>query len=408
MQYLITILVMLGNVIYPAVKASAGANVQILDPQVEYTFGQTATFHARVASDQPVRQVTLFFQSIGGEVHVDQTSLNDSGVLNVSYNLRNGAIRPFSRVYYWFQVENDNGNQYTSPSFTFDYVDSRFEWQYLESGSFNVHWYQGDLSFAQAAANTAQEGLANIQKTLPLQVKDKVDIYLYSSAADLQSTLQLSGQSWMAGSASPDLGIVMVSIPQGPDQRLELERQIPHELDHVLLYQAMGSGYAKLPIWLTEGLASLAELYPNPDYQRTLDAARQSEALLPIESLCQTFPQDASGAFLAYAEASSFTRYLRDTYGTSGLQSLLQSYANGLGCTQGIESAFGVSLRQLDTRWRSEALSINMGWVAAKNLLPYVLLLLLLLVVMAIPILNLGRKSRKVQTETKQHESNRT
>lgn len=129
-----------------------------------------------------------------------------------------------------------------------------------------------------------------------------------------------------------------------------METLIPHELAHVMLYRSVGEGYASLPVWLSEGIASLAELYPNPDYEQALTVASQDASLLPIAELCDTFPLDASRASLAYAESQSFVRFVRDIYGSSTLFLLISAYADGMSCEQGVVRTLNSSLANLDTR----------------------------------------------------------
>ena len=165
-----------------------------------------------------------------------------------------------------------------------------------------------------------------------------MDIYAYASAKDMQEILQSIKKNWIGAHADPDLGVMVLSLPEGPEQRLEMERQIPHELMHILLYKMVGAGYVNLPAWLSEGLASVAELYPNPDYLVLLENAHNKGNLPSIISLCQSFPRDASGAFLAYAQSASFTRYLHQRFGSSGMERLVRQYADGLDCERGIRS----------------------------------------------------------------------
>ena len=87
----------------------------------------------------------------------------------------------------------------------------------------------------------------------------------------------MGGSTWVAGHANPDLGVVLVSIAPGENQSMEMERQIPHELAHVLLYRLTGPAYANLPNWLTEGIASQVEGYPNADYTQVLTASAQTK-----------------------------------------------------------------------------------------------------------------------------------
>ena len=84
---------------------------------------------------------------------------------------------------------------------------------------------------------------------------------------------------------------VVLALPPGPEQALWMQQRLPHEIMHVALFQATDLGYENLPIWLSEGLASLVELYSNPDYRFMLDYAVENEELLPILSLCQGFPR---------------------------------------------------------------------------------------------------------------------
>jgi hypothetical protein len=169
----------------------------------------------------------------------------------------------------------------------------------------------------------------------------------------MQETLLLAGQNWAAGHADPDLAVMVVALPVGPDQVLLTEERIPHELMHIMLYQSNPKAYEKLPAWFNEGLASISELVPNPDYQVLLETASKKGTLIPIASLCRGFPVDISGAQVAYAEATGFTRYLYRQYGSSSLQTLLGNYADGLECSRGVDVSLKISLAQLDSNWRA-------------------------------------------------------
>ena len=230
----------------------------------------------------------------------------------------------------------------------------------------------------------AHQGLTRAQKIAPIPPPGPVKIYVHASTADLQGALQNAGESsWIAGQALIGLDTAIVSVPPGPEQQSELERQIPHEITHLMVYAATGQEYVFLPAWLNEGLASLSEMRFNPGYTGVLDAARGKNALLPLESLCGDFPPDPSGVFLAYAEAASFTRFLEDTYGDAGLQRLISQYANGMGCEEGFRSAFKASIAEVETRWQQETLRGDETGLAAHNLAPYLVLFLLIL---SIPI----------------------
>jgi hypothetical protein len=150
---------------------------------------------------------------------------------------------------------------------------------------------------------------------------------------------------------------------------------------HVLLYRHIGAGYASLPAWLREGLAVMVEINPTSEYDRVLKDAGAREALIPLLDLCASFPDDPASAFLAYAEARSFTSHLRESFGSSKLIDLARRYADGVTCERGIELVYGTSFAQLELRWRESALGEN-GWgVALRNMAPYLILLCLVMVI---------------------------
>lgn len=360
-------------------SAAQSAIVQFSDIEEFYEFGREITFQAKITSEDRIKEVHLFLEPEGQETRIEIVQPNQQGEIHHKYDLEKNPIRPFTHVTYWYRVITSRDTKYYSSKNTFDYLDNRFNWQDLENDQFHVYWYLGDLSFGQAILNTAQTGLRSAQTYLKAYPPIPLRIFVYANTADLQSALQLSQQSWVAGHASPDLGIILVSIPQGPEQRLELERQLPHEMVHILQYQKLGESYQKLPLWLIEGTASLAELYPNPDYQWVLERTANQNALIPIANLCSAFPQEASEAFLAYAQSTSFVRYLYQKFGITKMEELMQNYQDGLGCEQGVVKTFGIPLKQLESGWQRETLGIDVELLALQNLIPFFLLAVALL-----------------------------
>lgn len=360
-----------------SVMAASGSDS--VDARASYQFGTDLTVIALTKVNGSLASAFIYIQPVNTLTRTVAANVSSSGQMIAHFDLRQQPIRPFTRVYYWIKYTLADGQTYTSPSFWFDYEDNRFTWQSLDDTFFHIHWYRGDASFGQTVQNVALTSLSSDLKMLPLSTPPSVDVYVYANPDDLRSALQLGGvNTWAAGNVDPNLGMVMVSAEPGADQKLNLERQIPHELSHVLLSHYMGENYSKLPSWLVEGLASQAELYPNPDYQRFLDTARKTSSLIPISSLCGGFPHDSDSAYLAYAESESFMKYISAHYGVNGLQKLIQAYQDGLGCSEGANQATGSSLRQLEAGWQQETLGIQVGWAVTRNLFPYFSLLIVL------------------------------
>ncbi len=365
-------------------------SAQLSQPEIE--FGRSVRFTLQLNQASEVKAAFLLLQSNGQETQILPFPLPIRESNQVIFDLNTHSLRPFTTVEYWYRLEMTNGNIVTGERSSFIYEDNRIPWQRLSASQINLAWQQGDLVFGQQALDVAAQSLQHINGILNSPLQGTVSIYIYPSASDLQSVLNLNPNSWVAGHASPDLGVILVSIPPGPDQRAEMERQIPHELMHILQYRLAGQSYTRQPVWLIEGLASIAELYPNPEYQRVLQKASENDTLLPFVNLCSAFPAELSGAILSYAQSASFVRYLYQTYGASSLRDLIFAYKDGLGCEEGVRKVYGQSIAQLETRWRQEALGMDLASLAWNNLQPYLFILFLVSLPILWTIFSTGRK----------------
>jgi len=377
----------------------AYAQVETVQTDVTHVFGKTIQFQAEVISTSPIKAAVIFFQA-------DRDTRTNVGLVEVEtagfrryrmtyiHSIEDYSFRPFSVIRFHWELTFQTGNTLTSPVEFFVYTDNRFDWQTHKEKNLSAYWYDGDLQFAQEILDIAQDGQQKIQNLLPMPEAGAIQIYTYADSTALQTALNIGGESWVAGHADPDLGVILIALPQTPEQQLLARQRIPHELMHVLMYRDVGPAYFNLPVWLREGLASAAELYPNPDYQILLQESVDQDRLLPIRALCEAFPREASSALLSYAEAQSFTDYLHNRFGASGLKTLITAYANGMDCESGFKHALGKDLNQLERDWQREVLSQNVALKAFQNLLPWgVLLLAVLAVPLILALLNLRGSS---------------
>ena len=382
---------------------SVAAQTGVTPEQVtaEYDFGQQVTLRAKIQSDQTISQAQAFLRAEGDNHTITlPVSVDQNGNLLASHDIAQARLRPFAEITYWFRFIFADGTTADSPQYSFRYSDNRFPWQSLEDGHLRLHWYAGDLSFGQNALDSARNGIERTSRLLSTNLSQPVDIYIYANSNDLKATIDASGQAWVSGHASPDLYLAFVSITPGPEQALNMDRKIPHELAHILTYEMAGERYLLLPMWLREGIATISEIYPSLDYPRSLEYAVEAEGLLSFANLCGDFPTDASSRFLAYAQSESFTRYLVDQYGISGLNRLVQAYGDGLGCEQGVQSALGVPLAELEYAWRANRLGEDRLAMALKNLSGYLIVFAVLLVLPLTPAI-FSRKTKESDGQAK-------
>jgi hypothetical protein len=337
------------------VSPLAGVIAQVEQPvsnvSLNYDFGSTLQISAEILQPEDFSSYVLIIQPDGQSPRQIGFTPNPSGFIEITYDLKQDSLKPFARIYYWFELIKLDGTTLSTASFWFDYLDDRLSWQSNETELFRISWVEGDAAFGQKLQDVAREGLKKATSILPLSPQLPIHIYVYPKIEELQQALTLTGQSWTAGHASPEIGVILVSNDNPSTEVIEMERQIPHELMHILEYQATGEHYADIPVWLSEGLATSAELYPNPDLQRILMEGYAAGQLFSIESLCAGFPQDARSAQLAYAQSVSFVNYIKDRFGLQVFADLLENTSFGQTCVNSISSTLNISLTQLEQDW---------------------------------------------------------
>jgi hypothetical protein len=93
----------------------------------------------------------------------------------------------------------------------------------------------------------------------------------------------------------------------------EWRSTLVHELTHVAVAMAAHDG--DVPVWFTEGLAvSLANQWDFEKASVLVNAARTG-GILPMESIADSWPQQADRAALAYAQGNRFVEWVRREFG---------------------------------------------------------------------------------------------
>ncbi len=353
-----------------------------------YTFGQTAIFTVTFPSAAAPDTATLYLK-VGTYTQIYPTAVIQ-GVGQYERDLREQPFSPFITISYWWEYKDAQGNTQNTAKTRFLYEDNRFLWQTLQDNHITVHWVAGDKALMLNALDIAQTALDNIQKTLEVPSTGPVTLYIYPSLPDLQSALRLTGREWVGGQAYPEIGVVLLAISPSSEATVKMKRDIPHELTHKVLYDFTGpQGYAALPTWLVEGLASSFEYSPDPAYTLALQQAVKDGTLIPLETLSHPFPEDYRRALLSYAQSQSFVQYLRETYGWTKVRALLQTYADGVEDAVGVKQVLGSDWAALERAWRvwleqdqQSGNAVSATWSAAllviQDLAPWLVLVGLL------------------------------
>lgn len=358
----------------------------------DFAFGHQVRFHLKAQSDAPIQSVVLAYRTSDTRgTTVATGSFDPAQTVDVEHVHQVGEryIRPFVEITYWWTIEDAEGHTLTTDPQSLAYIDDRFRWQTVSQDVVNVYWYEGDVQIAQQVLEAALETIARVREDVPVQsISQPVDIYLYASAEDLR--LALPDGLPLGAEALTLYETNVILAPYGPTSANipALKRVVPHEMTHALIHEATQSGFGRVPMWLSEGLATSVEYAysPDPDAVLLLDEALAEDRLLDLNALCAAFPSDPAEARLAYAQSASVVDYVRDLYGRQALKDLVAAYADGATCDGGVQRVLGFSLDHLEASWREHlaprsGLSVfwqeNGAWIILLALFAGILLLAL-------------------------------
>jgi hypothetical protein len=325
-----------------------------------YQFGQAITFSLSATSGAgAIEQVTLFFR-VPENVNTFTAEIDIKPARKIAVehvvDLTQLRLAPFTEVTYWWWVAEASGGSIYTDQQQLLYADDQFEWQEQRQGPFSVHWTGSEAALGQKALDVAAAALPRIQEYMPVALDEPLQIYIYPTAADLRAALRLTGRDWVGAHAHPELRVILVTAGNGEGATAELQQTLPHELSHYLFYRAVGLGYDTAPVWLDEGLASLLQDPPNPNYELILQEAVAAGTMIPFADLCRSFPADSQRVLLAYAQSASLVAYLQTTYGNRVLSEMVQALADGADCQTVVSRVLDMSLAELNQEWLEQQL----------------------------------------------------
>ena len=201
------------------------------------------------------------------------------------------------------------------------------------------------------AAATA--GLTHLFDQTGLTLTMPAEIWVYTTDAELAAALPPGEPEWVGGKAFPDVGVILALIADDDQATSEARRVLPHELAHLVVYQATHNPYNTPPVWLDEGIAVNNQQDGDPFLAQVLAEAARSNALLPLRTLESGFPADSDQALLSYAESAGAVRFLLDRYGAQRVNTLLRSFQGGVTYDDALATTLGTTTEQLDADWRA-------------------------------------------------------
>ncbi len=193
-----------------------------------------------------------------------------------------------------------------------------------ETGHFIVHFEGASTSDALRTGiqSELESAYNDLVSALGVEPRASIPVSLYTNQAFFDVT---QAPAW---SGAINDGRLRIPIQGLSEVTPELRRVLRHELTHSFIAQIAGG---RCPQWLNEGIAQLME-------PRTIGTTRGPKlaqlyamgSQIPLNGLEVSFLNFSPfEAVLAYDESLAAAEYIRDTYGMSELESILQKIGEG-------------------------------------------------------------------------------
>ncbi len=332
-----------------------------------FAYGDSVTFNIEVSAPSVLTSARLVVIVAGQDTpYSESPAIMPATQVKLSQTVAVGSLLlpPFADLSYYWEFGDETNRTYRTDTQSLRYEDTSVPWTWVGVSQDGVTVYTNgrDDAVTQAALDVATAAFGQIRRTLGVSQPETITVYVYPELAPLANSLRLHGrrvQDWVAAYALPSQHVALVAAGPGPEMLVNLQRDLPHEVTHLVIGAAAGEHHENVPAWFNEGLALMSAREPDLALRSALETAVREKALLPVEALCvNSFsslpPQEAA---LAYAQSESLMRYITSRYGVAQINALLNAYASGQSCAGAVQQVLGLSLAELQTQWHNGLLN---------------------------------------------------
>ena len=218
-------------------------------------------------------------------------------------------------------------------------------------GFLRIVYHPSTFESVRRIANDADAARAAFASTVGHSVLDQVEVRIARTPEELAmlSPQEAAPPSGSTGVAYPSLSLVVMSVRDRDGAPGALDEVFRHQLAHVALFDAVAG--RPLPRWLQEGLAvqmsgeatlARGQILWTAHVRRTLHSFAQLES----------FPTDAKGARVAWAESADFVRFLAKD--STRFAATIARARSGDSIDRALTDAYGADLRSLEQSWRED------------------------------------------------------
>ena len=360
---LVSIFALAAPTVFAPMAFGQGDGIHIVSQEVESNFPNDITFRVIATSPDPIEEIRVFLKALGSDrstyAYLDiETGTEVSGEYVMPTGMGTVHKPPGTVVRYSYEIRDAGGRVHRTEDQDFLYLDDSVEWKEVSEGLLTVFYY-GD--FVEKRAQTVLEAveltMENMGRVLGIEPEEPVNVVAYSNYRDMSRALPFRSQAvreelQTQGQAYPIERVLLVLASES-----DVTGTASHEFTHILVAEAAGKGYVRVPAWLNEGLAEYGNIDQTPFYDRALAYAIYTRRLKPLWYLDE-FSGEPDDIIMAYGQGKSAVQYLIDFHGERKMAELMSAFARGLSTDDSLMATYGFDQYGLDSQWR-QALGIQ-------------------------------------------------
>lgn len=242
-----------------------------------------------------------------------------------------------------------------------------FEWYYIQTNHFDIYFSQNGEYLAEFTAKAAESALASIQKSFKYKINNRITLIVYNSQNDFQETNVIDQYLSEGIEGFTELFKNRVVV-QFMGSYKKFRHLIHHELVHAVMNDMFYGGTLQniisnnininIPLWFSEGMAEYQALGWDVDTDMFIRDAAINEYLPDISRL---------DGYFAYRGGQSVFYYIDQKYGSEKIGELISKIRNSGNVESGFKDAIGLSVEELNERWRKEIKRIYWPDVAIRK-----------------------------------------
>ena len=327
-------------------------SVDVISDTATVSFPSSITFAIELDSPVSVAEARLYCEVVGQDVaFYSYPELQGDRHVQATFTLYTSGqeyIPSGTQIEYWYTLYDGQGDSVQTPTQSFTYLDTRFDWRVTAVGSMDIYWYGGASTDLALLTPGLEKAFQRIEQVLQVTPSERFRGLIYNSQTDaaqafptVSATLQQ--EQLFAGYAFSDKGVFL-----GVDMAHYL---IAHETTHLYTGLFMGSASALLPTWVEEGLAVYMQA-PTNSYTGLLGSLRGQD-LLPLQSM-ESLPGLADEIRLFYAEAPTVVAYLIEVHGEEKFRAFLSQFKMGAQVDEALRATYDFGVEELDVLWQGD------------------------------------------------------